>query len=76
MTNVQKITLRISQVRQRLNEIIRARGPEFLTDEVREESTVLQKEFGDLETRHQAAIVAERRNRDAGERCGARCRGP
>ena len=58
MTNVQKITLRLSQVRQRLNAISGLEGAD-LTDEIRAESTALQSEFADLETRHQAAIVAE-----------------
>ena len=58
MTNAQKIRLRLSQVRQRLNEIAWVEGDAF-TDEVRSEATSLQAEFADLETRHQAAIVAE-----------------
>ena len=58
MTNLQKIVLRLSQVRQRLNEISGLEG-EALTDEIRAEATALQSEFSDLETRHQAAIVAE-----------------
>ena len=58
MTNLQKIVLRLSQVRQRLNEISGIEGDAF-TDEIRAESTALQSEFSDLETRHQAAIVAE-----------------
>ena len=58
MTNGQKLRLRLSQVRQRLNEISGLEGDAF-TDEVRSESATLQAEFADLETRHQAAIVAE-----------------
>ena len=58
MTNAQKIRLRLSQVRQRLNEIAGVEGDAF-TDEVRSEAVSLQAEFADLETRHQAAIVAE-----------------
>ena len=58
MTNAQKIRLRLSQVRQRLNEISGLEGDAF-TDEVRSEAASLQAEFADLETRHQAAIVAE-----------------
>ena len=58
MTNEQKIRLRLSQVRQRLNEIAGVEGDAF-TDEVRSEAASLQAEFADLETRHQAAIVAE-----------------
>ena len=58
MTNLQKIALRLSEVRQRLNTISGLEG-EALTDEVRAESTTLQGEFSDLETRHRAAIVAD-----------------
>ena len=58
MTNAQKIRLRLSQVRQRLNEISGLEGDDF-TDEIRSEAESLQTEYRDLETRHQAAIVAE-----------------
>ena len=58
MTNAQKIRLRLSQVRQRLNEISGLEGDDF-TDEIRSEAQALQTEYRDLETRHQAAIVAE-----------------
>ena len=58
MTNAQKTRLRLSQVRQRLNEIAGVEGDAF-TDEVRSEAESLQAQFADLETRHQAAIVAE-----------------
>ena len=58
MTTAQKILLRISQVRARLNEVSGLEGDAF-TDEVRSEATALQTEFADLEVRHQAAIVAE-----------------
>ena len=58
MTNAQKIQLRLSQVRSRLNEISGLEGDAF-TAEVREESTTLQTEYSDLEVRHQAAIVGE-----------------
>ena len=58
MTNAQKTALRLSQVRQRLNEISGLEGDKF-TDEIRSEAETLQTEYRDLETRHQAAIVAE-----------------
>ena len=58
MTNRQKIELRMSQVRSRLNEIAGLEG-DALTDEVREESGTLQGEYGDLETRFQAAVTAD-----------------
>ena len=58
MTVLQKIALRISEVRQRLNAIAGIEGEAF-TDEIRAEAATLQTEYGDLETRHRAAIVAE-----------------
>ena len=58
MTKLQKIRLRLSQVRKRLNEISGLEGDDF-NDEVRSEAESLQTEYADLETRHQAAIVAE-----------------
>ena len=67
MTSAQKIALRISQVRQRLNEIAGLEG-DTLTDEVRAEATSLQGEYSDLETRHQAAIVGEGDPRRQGDR--------
>ena len=58
MTILQKITLRLSEVRTRLNEISGLEG-EALTGEVTAESDTLQTEYKDLETRHRAAITAE-----------------
>ena len=58
MTNLQKIRLRLSKVRQRLNEVSGLEGDAF-TPEIRSEAEALQGEYSDLETRHQAAIVAE-----------------
>lgn len=58
MTTAQRIRLRLSEVRSRLNEISGLEGDDF-TDEVRSEAKSLQTEYRDLETRHQAAIVAE-----------------
>ena len=58
VTNAQKIRLRLSQVRQRLNEVAGLEGDAF-TDEIRAEAETLQSEYADLETRHRAAIVAE-----------------
>ena len=58
MTSVQKLALRMSQVRQRLNTIAGLSGDDF-TDEIRSECGTLQTEFHDLETRHQAAIIAD-----------------
>ena len=58
MTNKQKIELRLSKVRSRLNEIAGLDGEGF-TDEVREELDGLESEYGDLERRHRAAILSE-----------------
>lgn len=57
MTPRQKLELRMSEVRQRLNEISGLEGDAF-TDEVRAEADTLTAEYRDLETRHRAAIVA------------------
>ncbi|MDE0331474.1 MAG: phage major capsid protein [Nitrospinae bacterium] len=58
MTNKQKIELRLSEVRQRLNEISGLEGDAF-TDEIRGEADTLQSEYRDLEVRHRAAITSE-----------------
>ena len=58
MTNKQKIELKLSEVRTRLNVISGLEGEAF-TDEIRTEADKLKTEFSDLETRHQAAIIAE-----------------
>ena len=58
MTNLQKITLRLSEVRSRLNDISVLEGDAF-TEEIRNEASALQAEYGDLEVRHRSAIVAE-----------------
>ena len=70
MTNTQKIALRLSEVRSRLNTIAGLEGDVF-TPEIRAESEKLTNEYGDLEVRHRAAIVAdgetETRKADDGE---------
>lgn len=58
MTTLQRIRLRLSEVRSRLNEISGLEGEAF-TAEIRAEADALQLEFSDLETRHRAAIIAE-----------------
>ena len=58
MTPRQKIEIRLSEVRQRLNAIAGIEGDAF-TDEIRNEAGTLHTEFGDLETRHRAAIAGE-----------------
>ena len=58
MTPRQKIEIRLSEVRQRLNVIAGIEGDAF-TDEVRNEAGALHTEFADLETRHRSSIMAE-----------------
>lgn len=58
MTTKQKIELRLSKVRTRLNEIAGLEDDDF-TDEVRAELDGLETEYSDLERRHRAAILAE-----------------
>ena len=58
MTNAQKIQLRLSEVRGRLNAISGLAGDAF-TSEIKSEASSLQSEYGDLEIRHRAAIVAD-----------------
>ena len=58
MTPRQRTEIRMSEVRQRLNEISGLEGDAF-TDDVRAEAATLGAEYGDLECRHRAAIVGE-----------------
>ncbi len=56
VTEAQKLTIRASEIRQKLNELA---GASELTDEQRQESDALGTEYRDTETRLRAAIVAE-----------------
>ena len=58
MTNKQKIELRLSKVRSRLNEIAGLDGEAF-NEEIREELDTLEGEYSDLERRHRASILSE-----------------
>ena len=58
MRTSQRLELRASEIRQRLNEITGLEG-ESLTAEIREESDRLVAEFRDTETRRRAALVSE-----------------
>ena len=58
MTNKQKIEIRLSEVRSRLNEISGIESDVF-TEKIRGEAATLQTEYGDLEVRHRAAITSE-----------------
>lgn len=61
MTESQKLELRASEIREKLNELS---GVETLTDEQRGEVDTLSTEYRDVETKRRAAIIAE----DAEER--------
>ena len=58
MTTTQKLTIRASEIRQRLNEIAGLEG-DALTDEIRAEESSLQTEYRDTETKLRAAVAAE-----------------
>ena len=58
MTNAQKLAVRLSSIRQRLNEIAGLEG-DAMTDEIRAEADKLTGEYRNAETQHRAAIVAE-----------------
>ena len=58
MTNSQKLSVRLSEIRQRLNEIA-GLDDEAMTDEVRAETDRLTNEYQAKETQHRAAVVAE-----------------
>ena len=66
MTNSQKLQLRASEIRQRLNEIAGLES-DALTDEIRSESDTLATEYRDTETQLRAAIIAEDGERQAAE---------
>ena len=70
MTNAQKLQLRLSEIRQKLNALS---GKDELTDEERAEMRKLTDEYPEVEERHRAAIVAETEQaeqRAAGEETG------
>ena len=58
MTKSQTISVRLSEIRQRLNEIAGLDG-DALTDEVRAESDALTGEYSGKETQYRAALVSE-----------------
>ena len=58
MTNSQRLTVRSSELRQRLNQIAGLDG-DAVTDEIRAESDRLGVEYGTVETQLRAALVAE-----------------
>ena len=58
MTESQRLTVRASEIRQRLNEIAGLEG-DALTDEIRAEGDKLNTEYRTVETKLRAALVAE-----------------
>ena len=64
MTNAQKLAIRLSEIRQRLNTIAGLPDAE-MTDDIRTEADTLTTEFRNAETQHRAAIVAEGAEADA-----------
>ena len=66
MTNKQKLELRLSELRSRLNEISGLEGEAF-TDEIRTESETLAVEFRDTESRWRSATIADSENNGDGE---------
>ena len=66
MTNKQKLELRLSELRSRLNEISGLEGEAF-TDEIRTESETLAVEFRDTESRWRSATIADSGNNGDGE---------
>ena len=58
MTNSQKLAIRSSEIRSRLNEIS-GLAPDAVTDEIRTESDALRAELGTVETQHRAALTVE-----------------
>ena len=58
MTNAQRLTIRLSEIRQRLNEIA-GLADDAMTDEIRAETDKLTGEYATAETQHRAAVIAE-----------------
>ena len=58
MTNSQKLAVRLSEIRQRLNEIAGLEGDAY-TAEIRAENDKLQSEFRDAEGKYRAAVISE-----------------
>ena len=58
MLTSQRLAIRISEIRQRLNEIA-GLDDDAMTDEVRAEADRLASEYRDKETQHRSALIAE-----------------
>ena len=66
MTNAQKLAIRLSEIRQRLNEIS-GLADDAVTDEVRAEADKLGSEYKNAETQHRSALIAEGQEQAAAE---------
>ena len=66
MTLAQRLAVRLSEIRQRLNEIAGLEG-DAMTAEVRNEADILAAEFKNAETQHRSAIIAEGEEQRAAE---------
>ena len=66
MTQTQKLAIRLSEIRQRLNEIAGLEG-DAMTDEVRAEADRLAGEYRNAETQHRSALIAEGEEQRAAE---------
>lgn len=66
MFRSQTLAIRLSEIRQRLNEVAGLEG-DALTDEIRAEADKLTGEYRDKETQHRAALVAESDDERAAE---------
>ena len=64
MTNAQKLAIRLSEIRQRLNEIA-GLEPDAMTEEVRAEADKLAGEYKAAETQHRSALIFSRSRRTA-----------
>ena len=67
MTNSQKLALRASEIRQRLNDIAGLEGDAY-TSEIQTENDTLQSEYRSVEERSRAAIIAEADEAKAAEK--------
>ena len=66
MTTAQKLAVRLSEIRQRLNEIA-GLADDAMTDEVRAEADRLGGEYRNAETQHRSALIAEGEEQRAAE---------
>ena len=66
MTTAQKLAIRLSEIRQRLNEIS-GLADDAMTDEVRAEADKLGGEYRNAETQHRSALIAQGAEQAAAE---------